>query len=277
MLKYGMLKKPMKPEDAMAALIPCPPGSGARCRSRASLPVGNRRALGNGSCRIFPLAAVDPADDRKRDETGRIAARILRDIRPRSGRRGRRGVGRARGGMATARYRIARRAFEPIAEFLRPLPPAAITPLAIFFFLGLGWKLYAFILVFACFWPVYLNAAQAIAATPSVQIETARTFGYGRWATLLKVRLAALPTIFTGLRLAASIALIATIAAEMIAGRDGLGFYLMDAGMTLRVPETFAGLVAAMMAGLLMSGLVLLLRNSALRWHNQMITQAETA
>ena len=145
-------------------------------------------------------------------------------------------------------------------------------------FLGLGWKLYAFILVFACFWPVYLNAAQAIAATPSVQIETARTFGYGRWATLLKVRLpAALPTIFTGLRLAASIALIATIAAEMIAGRDGLGFYLMDAGMTLRVPETFAGLVAAMMAGLLMSGLVLLLRNSALRWHNQMITQAETA
>lgn len=179
--------------------------------------------------------------------------------------------------LATARYRIARRAFEPIAEFLRPLPPAAITPLAIFF-LGLGWKLYAFILVFACFWPVYLNAAQAIAATPSVQIETARTFGYGRWATLLKVRLpAALPTIFTGLRLAASIALIATIAAEMIAGRDGLGFYLMDAGMTLRVPETFAGLVAAMMAGLLMSGLVLLLRNSALRWHNQMITQAETA
>ena len=178
--------------------------------------------------------------------------------------------------LVTARYRIAQRAFEPVAEFLRPLPPAAITPLAIFF-LGLGWKLYAFILVFACFWPVYLNAAHALGATPNVQLETARTFGYGRWETLLRVRLpAGMPTIFTGLRLAASIALIATIAAEMIAGRDGLGFYLMDAGMTLRVPETFAGLVVAMAAGLLMSGLILALRNYALRWHNQMIAQAET-
>ena len=86
-----------------------------------------------------------------------------------------------------------------------------------------------------------------------------------------------MPIIFTGLRQAASIALIATIAAEMIAGRDGLGFYLMDAGMTLRVPETFAGLVAAMLGGLVMSGLVMALRNGALRWHDQMIEQAEAA
>ncbi len=179
--------------------------------------------------------------------------------------------------LLTARYHVARRAFEPVAEFLRPLPPAAITPLAIFF-LGLGWKLYAFILVFACFWPVYLNSAQALNATSNVQMETARTFGYGQWETLLRVRLpAGMPTIFTGLRLAASIALIATIAAEMIAGRDGLGFYLMDAGLTLRVPETFAGLVAAMIAGLVMSGLVALLRNGALRWHDQMISQAEAS
>ena len=177
--------------------------------------------------------------------------------------------------LLTARYRIAQRAFEPVAELLRPLPPAAITPLAIFF-LGLGWKLYAFILIFACFWPVYLNATQALAATSNVQIETARTFGYGRWETLWRVRLpSGLPTIFTGVRMAASIGLIAAIAAEMIAGRDGLGFYLMDAGLTLRVSETFAGLVFAMAAGLLMNGLVLALRKGALRWHEQMIAQAD--
>lgn len=179
--------------------------------------------------------------------------------------------------LLTARYRIAQRAFEPFAELLRPLPPAAITPLAIFF-LGLGWKLYAFILVFACFWPVYLNAAQALGATSNVQIETARTFGYGRWETLLRVRLpAGLPTIFTGVRMASSIALIAAIAAEMIAGRDGLGFYLMDAGLTLRVPDTFAGLVMAMIAGLLMNAFVLALRRVALRWHEQMVAQAEAS
>ncbi|MDO9247347.1 MAG: ABC transporter permease subunit, partial [Phenylobacterium sp.] len=143
------------------------------------------------------------------------------------------------------------RAFDPIAEFLRPLPPAAIVPMAIFF-LGLGWKLYAFILIFACFWPVYLNAAQALKATSNVQIETARATGYDTWEIIAYVRLpAALPTIFIGIRLAAAVALIAAVAAEMIAGRDGLGFYLIDAGFTLRVPETFAGLLAAMVAGLL--------------------------
>lgn len=169
--------------------------------------------------------------------------------------------------VLAARYEIVRRAFDPIAEFLRPLPPAALVPLAIFF-LGLGWKLYGFILVFACFWPVYLNAAQALAATPRVQVETARTFGYGEWAILAHVRLpAALPTIFIGVRMAASIGLIAAIAAEMIAGRDGLGFYLMDAGLSLRVPETFAGLVAAMVAGLLINALVMVLRAATIGWH----------
>lgn len=179
--------------------------------------------------------------------------------------------------LLTARYDVVRRAFEPIAEFLRPLPPAAITPMAIFF-LGLGWKLYAFILVFACFWPVYLNAAQALRATPSVQIATARSFGYGDGRILLEVRLpAALPTIFTGVRMAASIALIAAIAAEMIAGRDGLGFYLMDAGLTLRVADTFAGLVMAMFAGLVINTLALVLRRWAVGWHEAMRATAEAA
>lgn len=179
--------------------------------------------------------------------------------------------------LVTARYPLARRAFDPIAEFLRPLPPAAITPLAIFF-LGLGWKLYAFILIFACFWPVYLNAGQALKATPGVQIETALSLGYGPWEILTRVRLpAAMPTIFTGVRMAASVALIAAIAAEMIAGRDGLGFYLMDAGMTLRVPETFAGLCAAMVAGLLINGLVLALRRTTVAWHESMVALAEAS
>ena len=81
---------------------------------------------------------------------------------------------------------------------------------------------------------------------------------------------AALPTIFIGVRMAASIGLIAAIAAEMIAGRDGLGFYLMDAGLSLRVPETFAGLVAAMVAGLLINALVMVLRALTIGWHVQL-------
>lgn len=170
----------------------------------------------------------------------------------------------------TARYRTARITFDPVAEFLRPLPPAAIVPLAIFF-LGLGWALYFFVLTLACFWPVYLNASQALASAPRVQVQTARSFGYESWALMRHVRFpAAMPTIFIGIRQAATIALIAAIATEMIAGRNGLGFYLMDSAMTLQVPQTFAALFLAMMSGIVMNALVVMLRGRIIGWHETM-------
>lgn len=157
------------------------------------------------------------------------------------------GVGLA---LLTARYRRLRQAFDPLAEFLRPLPPAALVPIAIFF-LGLTWKLHAFIVLFACVWPVYLTAAAALKAVPLVQIRSAASFGYEGWSRVVHVQLpASMPEIFTGIRLAAAIALIAVIVTEMLAGRDGLGFALSDATMTLRIPDTFAALLLAMLSGL---------------------------
>jgi ABC-type nitrate/sulfonate/bicarbonate transport system permease component len=176
--------------------------------------------------------------------------------------------------LFTARYRVVRLTFDPVAEFLRPLPPAAIVPLAIYV-LGLGWPLYFFVLTLACFWPIYLNASQALTATPGVQIQTARSFGYGSWAIMREIRFpAALPTIFIGVRQAAAIALIAAVATEMIAGRNGLGFYLMDSAMTLQVPQTFAALLLAMLSGIAMNTLVVMLRGLLTGWHDTMMQVA---
>lgn len=169
--------------------------------------------------------------------------------------------------LLTARYRRLRQAFDPVAEFLRPLPPAALVPMAIFF-LGLGWALHSFILLFACLWPVYLNASSALKAVPSVQLRTAASFGYGGWDRVLQVQLpAALPEIFIGIRIAASIALIATVVTEMLAGRDGLGFVLNEAAMTLRIPEMFAALLLTMLSGLALNAAVLGVRRRAVGWH----------
>ena len=169
--------------------------------------------------------------------------------------------------LLTSRWQRLRQAFEPVAEFLRPLPPAALVPVSIFF-LGLGFKLYAFILIFACLWPVYLNASSALRAVSTVQLRSAASFGYRGWARVLQVQLpAALPEIFIGIRTAASIALIATIVTEMLSGRDGLGFELNDAAMTLRVPDMFAALLLAMLSGLAINGLVLALRSRIVGWH----------
>lgn len=172
--------------------------------------------------------------------------------------------------LLTARYRRLRQAFEPLAEFFRPLPPAALVPMAIFF-LGLGWALHTFILLFACLWPVYLNASAALRAVPSVQLRSAATFGYEGWSRVLHVQLpSALPEIFIGIRIAAGIALIATVVTEMLAGRDGLGFLLNDAATTLRIPDMFACLLLLMLSGLAMNGLVLALRRWVVGWHEGM-------
>lgn len=169
--------------------------------------------------------------------------------------------------LLTARYRLLKRAFDPVAEFFRPLPPAALVPMAIFF-LGLGPLLFGFILLFACVWPVYLNAGAALAAVPTVQLRTASSFGYAGWSRVLKVQLpAALPEIFIGVRIAAGVALIATVVTEMLAGRDGLGYLLNESAMTLRIPEMFAALLLAMASGLALNALVLRLRGRVVRWH----------
>ncbi|MCA0242490.1 MAG: ABC transporter permease [Proteobacteria bacterium] len=178
--------------------------------------------------------------------------------------------------LLTARYKLLKRALDPVAEFFRPLPPAALVPMAIFF-LGLGPLLFAFILLFACVWPVYLNAGAALAAVSTVQLRTASSFGYAGWDRVLKVQLpAALPEIFIGVRIAAGVALIAAVVTEMLAGRDGLGYQLNESAMTLRIPEMFAALLLAMGSGLALNALVRAVRGRVVRWHVVM-TQSNRA
>ena len=177
------------------------------------------------------------------------------------------GVGMA---AVTTRYRKGALAFDPVAEFIRPLPPAAIIPLSIFVF-GLRWQLYAFIITFACFWPIYLNAARAMHSSSRLQVQTARSFGVDGWALLGQVQLvAALPEIFIGIRQAGAVSLVATIVTEMLAGQNGIGFLITDASMTLQVPETFAGLVVIMADGVLLDAAIMALRRRFVAWHDGM-------
>jgi ABC-type nitrate/sulfonate/bicarbonate transport system permease component len=172
--------------------------------------------------------------------------------------------------VVSARYSLIGRAFTPVADLFRSLPPAAITPISIFF-LGLGWKLYAFILIFACFWPVYMNAYAALTAVPRQQLATASIYGYEGWARMLRVQLpAALPDAFIGIRLAASVALIASIVAEMLAGRDGLGYMMSSAAFSLRIPDMFVAMVSTMLLGGVMNQIVVLARHLVIGWHRTM-------
>lgn len=179
--------------------------------------------------------------------------------------------------IAAGRYAVIRRMLEPFMGVLRVLPPPAIVPISIFA-LGIGVKLFLFIVAFAAIRPIYINAANALAAGEPVQMMTGRAFGYSPWEILLRLRLpAALPEIVTGVRLAAGTALLATIAAEMLAGQSGLGYLLYDAGFSLRTADMFAIMAMVGILGLLFNMLVEQASRLVVGWHLAMTAAAEPA
>ena len=167
------------------------------------------------------------------------------------------------------------RGFRYMSDILQPIPPAAFVPTAIFM-LGLGYKLYAFVIILAAVWPPYLNGVAALASVAPVQQSIGRMFGLGRWGLLWQVKLpAALPEIFTGIRYAAAISLIAVIVAEMLAGRDGLGFMIFKMAFALRTAEVFALMFLVALNGVALSGLVNLMRRRLTGWRIHMMERPQ--
>ena len=94
----------------------------------------------------------------------------------------------------------------------------------------------------------------------------------------MRVRLpAALPEIMTGIRIGTGVALLATIAAEMLAGQSGLGFLLYDAAFSLRTPEMFAIMATIGALGLLLNALVRQASRIVAGWHIAMTALASPA
>ncbi len=166
------------------------------------------------------------------------------------------------------------RALRPWTELLRPLPPAAIIPISIFT-IGFGLKLYLFIITFAAIWPVYFNTLAAFAGTNDVLMRTGRAFGCSRTALVREIVLPhALPQIFIGIRIAASVALIGSVVTDIFAGQTGLGYLLFERAFALRVPDVFALTLICGLNGMLFNQMVLLLRRLVIGWHDQMMAEA---
>lgn len=158
----------------------------------------------------------------------------------------------------------------PIIEFIRPIPPAAMIPLAIFF-VGIGPGLFLFTITFASVWPIYISTANALGSVDRVLVDTSRSLGCSRFEELIKIQIPhALPQVFTGLRVGAGVALLATIVVEMLVGRGGIGYILYDSAFSLQVPRMFAGMIVAGVNGVLLNLLIGKLRLLCIGWHIEM-------
>jgi NitT/TauT family transport system permease protein len=161
----------------------------------------------------------------------------------------------------------ARTAFLPILNFFRNLSPLAWIPFAILWF-GVGDWAAIFLIFLAAFFPVVVATLAAVANIPAVYFRVAETFGLRGFQKLHRVTLPAImPQVITMLRVTAGLCWLVVVAAEMIAGRDGLGFAVMDSRNGLRMDLLVAEMIVIGLIGVLLDRvLVRLTRIPSVRW-----------
>ncbi len=160
-----------------------------------------------------------------------------------------------------------RQALLPLVNFFRSLSPLAWIPFAILWF-GIGDPPAIFLIFMAAFFPIVLSTTAAVANIPSVYFRVARDLGLQGRELLREVTLPAIaPQVITALRVTVGLSWLVVVAAEMIAGRDGLGFAVWDARNGLRIDLLTASMIVIGVIGATLDRvLVQLTRIPSVRW-----------
>jgi ABC-type nitrate/sulfonate/bicarbonate transport system permease component len=136
-----------------------------------------------------------------------------------------------------------------LIEFLRPIPVVALIPLVILF-LGLGIPMRRFVIAYAAVWPILVNTLYGVRGSDRMLHEVARLSGVTNLGRLVRVALpAALPSIATGVRVSASIALLVGVTAEFVTGTGGIGSYMQRQQLDFHLPELYAAVVVVGVIG----------------------------
>ena len=170
-------------------------------------------------------------------------------------------------GLVLGHWTRARAALLPAVNFFRNLSPLAWIPFAILWF-GIGDRPAIFLIFMASFFPLVLATIAAVASIPTVFFRVAQNYGYKGAELLTKVTLPAIvPQIITALRITAGLAWVVVVAAEMIAGQDGLGFAIWDSRNGLRVDLLVVNMIIIGVIGVVIDRLRLLLTKvPSIRW-----------
>ena len=156
----------------------------------------------------------------------------------------------------------------PIGNFVAALPIVGIAPIMVMWF-GFDWHSKAAVVVVMVFFPVLVNMVAGLSASERMQRDLMATWGASYWQTLFKLRLpAAMPFLFNGLKIAATLALIGAIVAENFGSPTvGMGFRISTAVGQLALPLVWAEIAVAALAGSVFYGLVALVEARVTFWH----------
>lgn len=144
-----------------------------------------------------------------------------------------------------------RRVLGPIFAALYPVPKIAILPLILLIF-GVGDASKFVVIAIGVFFLMFYNTLGGVMQIPQIYLDVANNAGATRFQTFRRIALpSALPSIFTGLKLAAGSSYIIIAAAEFLGARSGVGFFIWASWQTFAVSRMFVGIVVISVMGYL--------------------------
>lgn len=153
-------------------------------------------------------------------------------------------------GLVMGRFKLLHEIIFPVSEVLRPIPAIAWVPMAIMLW-PTNEQSIIFITFIGSFFPILVNTLHGMTLVDPVLVRAARCLGAREGAIFREVYFpASLPHIFTGLTVGMGVAWVSLIAAEMISGQYGIGYFTWEAYSLVQYPDIALGMIAIGVLGL---------------------------
>jgi nitrate/nitrite transport system permease protein len=151
---------------------------------------------------------------------------------------------------------VMQKALNPYIQVLRPISPLAWMPLALFIIQD-SIKSAVFVIFICSIWPILVNTAFGVAAVKKDLLNVARTLELSRLKTAVTVILpAAAPTILTGMRIAIGISWLVIVAAEMLVGGTGIGYYVWNEWNNLDLTSVIFSILMIGVVGMVLDSIL---------------------
>lgn len=165
-------------------------------------------------------------------------------------------------GFLIGMSQVASKALNPFIQVLRPISPLAWMPLALFVIQDSEASA-IFVIFICCIWPMLINTAFGVASVRKDWVNVARTHELGPIRTAFTVILpAAAPTIVTGMRISVGIAWLVIVAAEMLVGGTGIGYYVWNEWNNLDLTAVIFSILMIGIVGMLLDAIFARLQRS---------------
>lgn len=162
-------------------------------------------------------------------------------------------------GFAIGRFAFLAGMLAPIISLLRPVSPLAWLPIGLLVFEAAG-PASIWVIFISSIWPIILNTAAGVASVPQDYLNVARVLKLSEFKVLTRILFpAVLPHLMTGIRLAIGVAWLVIVAAEMLTGGIGLGFWVWDEWNNLNVEHILIAIIIVGLIGLALEQMLLLI------------------